>query len=193
MKGGATAPLSWAISEDLQQGVTGEMEERDSLIHGILNYGPSADSVCIILEEMKKEGRSSEVLRECARFLRAYPHHTGLRLMLAESLREVGFVGLAERELEKVTGMVEDLISSYKMLGELYARQDRGEEASRMLGIYLAHNPDDVEALRLLDAIGQSSGGEETSPGEEQPVQEETEAADEPEEGGGGSGSLTTT
>ncbi|MBW2111082.1 MAG: hypothetical protein JRH00_06560 [Deltaproteobacteria bacterium] len=130
------------------------MGEIDRLIHGILNHGPSADSVYTILQEMKSEGRSAEVVKECIRFRRVYPDHIGLRLLMSESCMEMGFIGLAESELEKAMEMIEAMVPCYRLLGEIYARQGRIKEASHALGLYLAHNPDDPGALRLLEGIG---------------------------------------
>ncbi|MBW1733968.1 MAG: tetratricopeptide repeat protein [Deltaproteobacteria bacterium] len=130
------------------------MGEIDRLIHGILNHGPSADSVYTILQEMKSEGRSAEVVKECIRFRRVYPDHIGLRLLMSESCMEMGFIGLAESELEKAMEMIEAMVPCYRLLGEIYARQGRVKEASHALGLYLAHNPDDPGALRLLEGIG---------------------------------------
>ncbi len=129
------------------------MAETDNVLDEILNHGPSADSISIVLTRMKKEGRLSEVVQECIKFLRVYPDSIRLRLLLAESCLEIGFIGLAESELEKVTAMIEDLTPSYRLLAGIYAKQRRVTEAADTLKLYLAHYPGEPEALKLLEEV----------------------------------------
>ena len=129
------------------------MAETDNVLDEILNHGPSADSISIVLTRMKKEGRLSEVVQECIKFLRVYPDSIRLRLLLAESYLGIGFIGLAESELEKVTSMIEDLIPSYRLLAGIYAKQRRVTEAADTLKLYLAHCPGEPEALKLLEEV----------------------------------------
>ena len=129
------------------------MAETDNVLDEILNHGPSADSISIVLTRMKKEGRLSEVVQECIKFLRVYPDDIRLRIILAESYLGIGFIGLAGAELEKVRSMIENLIPAYKLLAEIYAKQQRVTEAADTLKLYLAHCPGEPEALKLLDKI----------------------------------------
>jgi len=129
------------------------MAETDNVLNEILNHGPSADSISIVLTKMKKEGRLSEVIQECIKFLRVYPDNIRLRLLLAESCLEIGFIGLAESELENVTSMIEDLTPSYRLLAGIYAKQRRVTEAADTLKLYLAHYPGEPEALKLLEEL----------------------------------------
>jgi tetratricopeptide (TPR) repeat protein len=129
------------------------MAETDNVLDEILNHGPSADSISIVLTKMKKEGRFSKVVQECIKFLKVYPDNIRLRLLLAESCLKIGFIGLAESELEKVTSMIEDLTPSYRLLAGIYAKQRRVEEAADTLKLYLAHYPGEPEALKLLEEM----------------------------------------
>ncbi len=129
------------------------MAGKSNILDEILNHGPSADSISIVLTRMKKEGRLSEVVQECIKSLRVYPDSIRLRLLMAESCLEIGFIGLAESELEKVTSMIEDLIPSYKLLAGIYAKQRRLTEAADTLKLYLAHCPGEPEALKLLEEV----------------------------------------
>ena len=129
------------------------MAETDNVLDEILNHGPSVNSISIVLTKMKKEGRFSEVVQECIKFLRVYPDDIRLRLLLAESCLEIGFIGLAESELEKVTSMIEAVIPSYKLLAGIYAKQRRLTEAADTLKLYLAHYPGEPEALKLLEEV----------------------------------------
>jgi len=129
------------------------MAETDNILDEILNHGPSSGSISIVLTRMKKDGRFSEVVQECIKFLRVYPDSIRLRLLLAESCLEIGFIGMAESELEKVTAMIEALTPSYRLLAGIYAKQRRGTEAADMLNLYLSHYPGEPEALRLLEEV----------------------------------------
>ena len=134
------------------------MAETDNILDEILNHGPSAGSISIVLTRMKKEGRLSEVVQESIKFLRVYPDDIRLRLLLAESCLEIGFIGQAESELEKVTSMIEDLTPSYRLLAGIYAKQRRMTEAADTLKLYLAHCPGEPEALKLLEEVEPADG-----------------------------------
>ena len=129
------------------------MEASNDLFSQILNHGPSQSTLFLVITKMKEEGRSGEVIRECLRALSIYPDDIRLRSLLAESYLEKGSIGQAEAELVKVTLMIDDLTSAYKLQAGIYTQQQRVEEASDALKIYLAHNPDDQEAQGLLASV----------------------------------------
>ncbi|MBE9572925.1 MAG: hypothetical protein IMF11_20050 [Proteobacteria bacterium] len=129
------------------------MEKSNDLLGEILNYGPSQGTFFLVLQKMKEEGRSSEVIRECQKALSLYPDDLRLRTLLAESYLDLGFIGLAETELTTVTSHLGDLVSAYKIQAEIYTKQQRTEEAVWALNQYLVHRPDDHDALDLLDKI----------------------------------------
>jgi len=126
------------------------MEKSSDLFGQILSHGPSQSTLFLILTKMKEEGRFREVIQECHKALGFYPDDLRLRTLLAESYLELGFIGLAELELAKVTSHLHDLVSVYKLQAEIYIQQQRDEEALDALNQYLALNPDDQNALDLL-------------------------------------------
>lgn len=126
------------------------MTENDEFLEEILNRGPSSGSLFLILTRMKDEGRLNKVVQACLRFLTLYPDDVRLRTLLAESYAEMGFITLAGTELEKVAAMIDDMASAYRLLADIYARQQRHSEAADMLRRYLAHYPGQIEALELL-------------------------------------------
>jgi tetratricopeptide (TPR) repeat protein len=142
---------------------------------------------------MKREGRSSEVIRECLKALSVYPDDIRLRSLLAESYLDVGFIGQAEAELNRISSEIASLVTAYKLQAYIYIRQQRIEEAHEALRRYLAHNPDDPEALDLLDRIKHTKEETVIEPVEEeqpleyqetpvavaQPVEEEREEMSE--------------
>jgi tetratricopeptide (TPR) repeat protein len=129
------------------------MENSNDIFGRILRSGPSQNTVFLVLRKIKEEGRFGEVITECLKALDFYPNDISLRNLLAETYLEMGFIGQAERELDRITSDIKNLIPAYKLQAEIYIRQKRNEEASEALKRYLAHNPDDQEALDLLAKI----------------------------------------
>jgi tetratricopeptide (TPR) repeat protein len=156
------------------------MEKSNDLLGKILNYGPSQGTFFLILKKMKEEGRSSEIIQECQKALSLYPDDLRLRTLLAESYLDLGFIGLAETELTKVTSGLGDLVSAYKLQAEIYSKQQRTEEAACALNQYLAHRPDDPNALDLLNKI--KSEVEEEKPKETQAAEDVASTEEEKRE-----------
>jgi len=148
------------------------MTERDGFFEEILSHGPSAGSLVVALTRMKAEGRLREVVRMCVRFLDLYPDDIRLRTLLAESYAEAGFIGLAQTEFEKVASMIDRLAPAYRLLGEIYAKQQRHEEAADMLRRYLAHCPGQPEALECLKKLESTRSLEEGAVETEPPAED---------------------
>lgn len=127
--------------------------ESSDLLDQILAHGPSQTTVYHVLFALKGEGQTRKVIQGCLKALDTHPDDIRLRMLLAESYQETGFIGLAEAELERVTSDIDDLASAYKLRARIYARQKRLKEALESLNRYLALNPDDMEGLDLLDKI----------------------------------------
>ena len=127
-------------------------KERD-LLSQILTHGPSQNTIFLIRTEMKQEGQHGKVIQECLRSLNAYPGDIRLMTLLAESYLEAGFIGLCESELNKISREIEKQALVFKLQAEIYIRQERFEAALVSLKKYLALNPDDHEAIGLLDTV----------------------------------------
>jgi tetratricopeptide (TPR) repeat protein len=153
------------------------METSDDLYTRILTNEPSARTFFLVLSKLKEEGHLQRVIEESLRALAIYPNDIPLRQLLAETYLEAGQVSEAEAEVDKVTSLIQDLIASYKLQAEIYRKQGRQEEAMDAIKLYLAHRPEDQEALDLSDALKPL---EETPTPEFEPVTEETPAP-EPE------------
>jgi len=129
------------------------MKKMNDLLGQILEKGPSQGTLFLILNKIKGEGRSSEVIQGCLRALAIYPDDTRLRRLLAEAYLETGFTGRAEAELDRVASDIRKLATVYKLQAKTYIRQKRTEEASEALRLYLVHQPTDQEAIDLLSDI----------------------------------------
>ncbi|MBK5100073.1 MAG: tetratricopeptide repeat protein [Desulfobacteraceae bacterium] len=134
------------------------MKKSNDLFNDILRHAPSQSTLFLVLTKMKEEGRAKEVIQECLKALRNSPDDIRLRILLAESYLEVGFAGQAEAELKMVTAKIDSLMFAYKLKARIYVQQQRAREALEALKQYLAHIPDDQEALGLLDRIRLGEG-----------------------------------
>ena len=129
------------------------METLDDLFNRILTNGPSPGTLLLVLSKIKEGGNPARVIQECLKALNIYPNDIPIRQLLAESYFEAGLLSQAEGELEKVATRMDDLIPIYKLRAEIYRRQRREEEAMDALKLYLAHRPEDEDALHLLDIL----------------------------------------
>ncbi len=136
------------------------MGEPIDFLTEILSHNPSQSTLLLVLTKMKEDGRFDDVIRGCLRALSTYPDEIRLRILLVESYIREGLIGQAEKELVRVTLDIDSLVPAYKTQAELYFKQQRLKEAVMALKRYLVFNPDDQDALQLLDAIGQSEGEE---------------------------------
>ena len=136
-------------------------EESNDLFDQILTHGPSQGTLFLVLEQMRQEGRIREATEACVKALDFYPDDIRLRQLLAQCYSELGFLGQAETELDRVISEIHSLIPVYKLQAENYAGQGRREEARVALRQYLSHCPDDPEAVHLLERIESEIHSEE--------------------------------
>ncbi|MBW2610159.1 MAG: tetratricopeptide repeat protein [Deltaproteobacteria bacterium] len=145
------------------------MEISDDLFNRLLANGPSPGTIFLVLSRMKEEGQLRRVIQECLRALDVYPHDLHLRQLLAEAYLETDQISMAEAELDNVIFQINEQITSYRLQAKIYTRQKREQEAVEVLKIYLAHKPDDQEALQILETLQPS----EEIPAEPAPPMEE--------------------
>ena len=167
------------------------MANSDELYTQILADGPSPKTLFHLLSRLKKEGQLRRVIQESLKALNAYPNDIHIRRLLAQTYFDAGLISQAETELEKVSALIGDLTDTYKLQAQIYIKQNRKQEATRSLELYLAHRPDDQEALDFLNTLTpeEETPAEELQPpiedipteAEEQQIGEETPAAEEEE------------
>ncbi|MFO8163314.1 MAG: tetratricopeptide repeat protein [Thermodesulfobacteriota bacterium] len=107
----------------------------------------------ILLENLKKGGEPEKMIKACLKALEFFPDDTSIRKILAETYFEQGSFQLAEIELEKLSKQIDDIASIYKLKAELYRKDDRVEDATHSLKIYLAHHSNDQDAAQLLSEL----------------------------------------
>jgi tetratricopeptide (TPR) repeat protein len=166
------------------------MANSDELYTRILADGPSPKTLFHLLSNLKKEGQLRRVIQESLKALNAYPNDIHIRRLLAETYFDAGLISQAEAELEKVGALIRDLTDTYKLQAEIYMKQNRKEEATRCLELYLAHRPDDRMALDFLNTLAPKEEAlveeepyphieETTAKSEEQEVLQEAPALEE--------------
>jgi tetratricopeptide (TPR) repeat protein len=126
------------------------MTEYDQLLREILDRGPSAETLSLVLAELKRLGHTRTVIQECIRALQNHPHDLSLRLVLAEAYVEEGLFSQAEAEIQTAVSRLDQYASAYRLQSEIYRAQKRNGEALQALKTYLALRPQDEGALALL-------------------------------------------
>lgn len=129
------------------------MSNPGELHEEILKSGTSSETLRLLLSDWKRKGDSKRLLKECLQAVRMHPQDPFLRKLLAEAYAEAGFFSLAEAEMEQVAAKMEELVPVYRLLSDMYRKQHRLEEAIGSLRIYLAHRPQDTEALDIFESL----------------------------------------
>ena len=146
------------------------MAAPDDLYNEILADGPSPGTLFRLLLKMKEEGQLKRVIREGIKALKVYPSDLYIRQLLAETCYEVGRIPQAEAELDKLLQQLDTFLPAYKLQAEIYRQQDRDVEAAWLLKLYLAHRPEDQDAVEILGTL---KDAEESTVFEPPPIVEE--------------------
>lgn len=129
------------------------MDDLERLLEEIVEREASPGTLHLILSKLKDLGRTEMVIQQCRKSLAVHPDHEGLRTLLAETYLQVGLTARASEELERVIQGLDESARVYHLLADAYARQGRDREAAGCLDVYLAHRPDDSEALEYRDRL----------------------------------------
>ena len=147
------------------------MSISDDFYDGLLANGPSSETLFIVLSKLREEGRHKRVIQECVKAIEAHPNDIPLRRLLSETYFEIGLFAHAEAQVEKLVAHMDELASIYKLQAMIYHKEKRFQETIRSLKIYLAHRPDDQDAIHLLESLCPSEEPAEISGGAEAPSQ----------------------
>ncbi len=129
------------------------MATSDELYDEILASGPSSETLFLVLSRMKEAGQRKRVIQECIKAISSRPSDIPLRRLLSETYFEEGLLAKAEEELGRLLSQTDELAGVYKLQAVVYQRQKRYPEAIKTLKVYLAHRPDDREAIDLLESL----------------------------------------
>lgn len=129
------------------------MKDIHNLFHQILSEGGTPGTLFLLLSELKQAGDPGAVIQGCTEALSFFPGDIRIRHLMAEACLETGCLTLGESEIEKATEEIDRLIPAYRLKAEIYLRSKRPDDARKALEIYLAHRPDDLEAVRFLEPL----------------------------------------
>jgi len=129
------------------------MEPSESLFNEILSEGPSRKTLFLVLSRMKQEGLFERVIDACTKALEIHPDDIRIRRLLAEACFEAGKITLAESEIKAVIGKINELMTCYRFLADIFISQGKTTEAVEALKLYLIHCPDDKESYALLESL----------------------------------------
>lgn len=158
--------------------------ENNDIFQEILSRSPSPSTIRIILNKLMTEGYYGRVIQEATRAISADPDDVSLMIILAQAYEKAGFLGKAEDMLAQACAKLDSFAMLFKKLAELYARNNRSEDAIEALNKYIAHCPDDEEAAELLRQLqpAEKAAVLEEEMGEHEAVPpEETTSASSPE------------
>jgi len=129
------------------------MKDIHDRYHRILTEGGASPALFQALSELREAGDTAAVLRGCSEALSRFPGDIRILQLMAEVCLENGCLSLAESQIEKATEKIEDLIPAYRLKAEIYLRGGRTDDARKALRVFLAHRPEDPEALALLEEL----------------------------------------
>jgi len=91
-------------------------------------------------EEYRLQGRYEEAIAVCRKELEKTPDALLGRLILGKCYFEKGRMVEAKQELEKVAGCIEECLSVYKLLSQVYLQENKNDQASEVLrkALYLS-------------------------------------------------------
>ena len=147
------------------------MSSSDDLYDEILANGPSPETLYIVLSKLKQGGQHMRVIQECVKAMDAHPSNIPLRRLLSETYFEIGLFAHAEAQMEQLVSQADELASLYKLQAMIFHKEKRLPETIRSLKIYLAHHPDDQDAIQLLNSLRPPVGPAEVPAGTEAPSQ----------------------
>lgn len=129
------------------------MKDIHDRYHRILTEGGASPALFQALSELREAGDTAAILRGCSEALSRFPGDIRILQLMAEVCLENGRLSLAESQIEKATEKIEDLIPAYRLKAEIHLRGGRTDDARKALRVFLAHRPEDPEALALLEEL----------------------------------------
>jgi len=129
------------------------MSSTDDFYDEILAHGPSSETLFIVLSKLREAGHHKRVIQECIKAIEAHPDDIPLRRLLSETYFEMGLFAHAETQVEKLVAHMDELASLYKLQAMIYHEEKRFQETISSLKLYLAHRPDDQDAIHLLESL----------------------------------------
>jgi tetratricopeptide (TPR) repeat protein len=129
------------------------MKDIHDRYHRILSEGGGPSALFPVLSQMREAGDTTAVIRGCTEALSRFPGDIRILRLMAEVCLETGRLSLAESQIEKAADRIEELIPAYRLKAQIHLRGGRPDDARKALGVFLAHRPEDPEAVALLEEL----------------------------------------
>jgi tetratricopeptide (TPR) repeat protein len=147
-----------------------------------ISKDPKSKLFVPLAEEYKKTGEIEMAIYVLTEGLKNNPGYVTARSVLGKLLLEKGDVAASQKEFEEVVKAIPDNLMAQRKLGELYALQNRPDEAVKHFKIVFSANPRDAELASLVSDL--EAGRDVTSrihlpkpqPSPEKPVSQGTQA-----------------
>ncbi len=127
------------------------MIQSDNFLYTLLENIPSRNTAFLILDRMKKNGKTDNMEETCTRVLEMYPDDIRIRGILAEYYMDKGLTDKAAEEIERASSMLDNLSYIYKLAAKIRQKQNNEQAAAVSLKKYMAIHPDDRDALNMFN------------------------------------------
>lgn len=118
-----------------------------------ISKDPKSKLFVPLAEEYKKTGEIEMAIHVLTEGLKNNPGYVTARSVLGKLLLEKGDLAASQKEFEEVVKAIPDNLMAQRKLGELYALQNRPDEAIQHFRIVLSANPRDAELASLVSDL----------------------------------------
>jgi hypothetical protein len=118
-----------------------------------ISKDPKSKLFVPLAEEYKKTGEIEMAIYVLTEGLKNNPGYVTARSVLGKLLLEKGELAASQKEFEEVVKAIPDNLMAQRKLGELYALQNRSDEAIQHFKIVLSANPRDAELTSLVSDL----------------------------------------
>src|SRR5574341_1988133 len=118
-----------------------------------ISKDPKSKLFVPLAEEYKKTGDIEMAIHVLTEGLKNNPSYVTARSVLGKLLLEKGDLAASQKEFEEVVKAIPDNLMAQRKLGELYALQNRPDEAIQHFRIVLSANPRDAELASLVSDL----------------------------------------
>ncbi len=118
-----------------------------------ISKDPKSKLFVPLAEEYKKTGEIEMAIHVLTEGLKNNPGYVTARSVLGKLLLEKGDLDASQKEFEEVVKAIPDNLMAQRKLGELYALQNRPDEAIQHFKIVFSANPRDAELASLVSDL----------------------------------------
>lgn len=158
------------------------MTETGQLLDSILDRSPSHETLVLLFEDMKSNGRYEDMLRYFAQNPGVLSESLRLNGLMTEACLKAGLLEQARDSFQKLSALMAKVVLPGRELAHSLIHIHRHEEAIKILQQYLTFHPEDEAAARLLQqSLALASKGIQETKGAEKVSFKEGDGAPMPE------------